>query len=215
MRRYLRKPREWTTREFHARLQELNAYLEEFPPFAGATQRLSDDDLVEVLEFAVPASWQKDMIYQGFNASKKTATDVVEFCERLEFTETLSESVKGKNSQGDSKSTKKNNSQGNGKTSEGANSKTKDSCKRKRDEKYCPLHDTNGHDISECKVLLNQAKKMQESWKTALLTQKGASKRRKNSILWWRAQSNMPCRSLRMVRSAKSRQQLKNWMFSM
>ena len=161
MRRYLRKPAGMTTREFNARLQELNAYLDEFPPFGGNAQRLADDDLSEVLEFAIPNSWQRTMVLQGFNASERSTTDIVEFCERLEFTETLSGDINpGKIFQADSKSSKKH-GKSQGKTSDEATIN-----KKRKTHKYCPLHDTNGHDISECKVLLNQAKKMRDSWQS-------------------------------------------------
>ena len=96
MRRYLRKPNTMKTREFNTRLQEMNAYLSEFPPF-NDDQSLADDDLSEVLEFAVPPSWQRTMVLQGFNASERSATEIVNFCERLEFTESLSGETKGKN----------------------------------------------------------------------------------------------------------------------
>ena len=69
-----------------------------FPPF-GQDQSLDDDDIMEILEFDIPAFWQKDMIYQGFNPSEHTATEFVEFCKRLEFTEAMTKQVKGKSSQ--------------------------------------------------------------------------------------------------------------------
>ena len=44
------------------------------------------------------------MVLQGFNASEKTSTEIVEFCERLEFTEGLSNDAKnGKTFQTDPK----------------------------------------------------------------------------------------------------------------
>ena len=152
MRRYMRKPAKTSTREFSARLQELNAYLKEFPPFGGDDQMLAEDDLAEILEFGIPNSWQKAMVLQGFNTIERSVTDIVEFCERLEFTEQLSNDLNGKNSRTDSSSGKKNRKSGE-KTSKEASNKGKH-----QQDRYCPLHNTNGHDISECKVFLNQAK---------------------------------------------------------
>ena len=182
MRRYLRKPREMRTREFNTRLQELNLYLSKFPPFGGDAQKLDKDDLVEILEFAVPARWQKDMLYQGFNASEHTATKVVKFCECLEFTEMLSDSVKGKNSQSNLKVAKSKNCKSGEKSSEEASKSTHSGTKRGRDKQYCPLHDTDSHDISECKVMLNQAKKSKNCGKIGPQTPKRTTKRKKNSI---------------------------------
>ena len=109
----------------------------------------------------VPPSWQCTIVLQGFNASERSATEIVNFCERLEFTESLSGETKGKNFRTDSKSRRKPRRTGDGKPSEEANNN-----KKRNAQKYCPLHDTNGHDISECKVLLNQAKKMRDSWQS-------------------------------------------------
>lgn len=171
MRRYLRKPVNVSTRAFNARLVEMNAYLPEFPPF-GPQQQLADDDLSEILEFAVPNSWNRTMVLQGFNASEKTTTEIVEFCERLEFTESLpggrannnNGNNNGKNFHTDSKSGSKHR-QGDGKSSSREASNNNKNKRKSDTQKYCPLHDTHGHDISECKVLLNQASKMREAWK--------------------------------------------------
>ena len=57
MRRILRKPRNMTTREFMTRLVEINEYLNEFPPALG-NQKLPEDELMDIAEFAVPATWQ-------------------------------------------------------------------------------------------------------------------------------------------------------------
>ena len=176
MRRYMRKPAKMSTREFVARLQELNAYLKEFPPFGGDEQMLADNDLAEILKFGIPNSWQRAMVLQGFNAIERSVTDTVEFCERLEFTEQLSNDLNGKNSQTDSSSGKKNRKSG-GKTSKEASNKGKHGRDR-----YCPLHDTNGHDIWECKVLLNQAKKMRESWTTQSSSERAAKKKKDKEV---------------------------------
>ena len=73
MRRYLRKPRDMRTREFNARLQELNLYLGKFPPFGGDAQKLDKDDLVEVLVF-LKVMLQKafrDLDFLPFDLGKK------------------------------------------------------------------------------------------------------------------------------------------------
>ena len=173
MRRYLRKPRDTTIRKFNSRLQELNAYLEQFPLF-GNNQKLDDDDLLEVLEFSIPNKWQSQMVLQGFNPSERTITELVEFCERLEFIEQMTpngssngqngnDHNKGKNFRADPKGSNKNDHKRGAKTSDEA-SKSDRANKRPRTGKYCPLHDTNTHDMSECKTMLNQAKKMRDSY---------------------------------------------------
>ena len=176
MRRYMRKKEVMKTREFNTRLQEINAYLSEFPPFGGDVQRLADDDLAEVLEFAVPASWQKAMVLQGFNAFERSTTEIVEFCERIEFTERLHNDAKGKSSRTDSKSSFTH-GKGQGKSSDGANKNNK-----RNGRGYCPLHDTTSHDISECKVILNQAKKMRDSWQSRSSDERRSFKKRDKEV---------------------------------
>jgi hypothetical protein len=86
MRRYMRKPRDMRMRVFRSRVVELNNYLDRFP--AGfEDQKLDDEEVLDILEFATPNGWQREMVRQGFDASQATDQDLVEFCERLEFYE--------------------------------------------------------------------------------------------------------------------------------
>ena len=45
-------------------------YLEDLPPF-GANQVLPEDDLLELVEFALPCEWQKHLIVQIYKDSVK------------------------------------------------------------------------------------------------------------------------------------------------
>ena len=76
----------------------------------------------------------------------------------------MTDTVSGKSSQADPKGSNKTNRKSDAKSSEKANLKPTNSGKRKQGTKYCPLHDTDGHDISECKVMISQAKKMRSAW---------------------------------------------------
>jgi hypothetical protein len=58
MRRYMRMPREMTTRSFAAQVAELNAYLEQFPPFED-NQELDNTKIMDILENGVPNTWSK------------------------------------------------------------------------------------------------------------------------------------------------------------
>jgi hypothetical protein len=42
---------------------------------------------LDLLEFAVPNAWQKNMVLQGFDPVIHTPSEFVAFCERHEFTE--------------------------------------------------------------------------------------------------------------------------------
>ena len=86
MRRFMRKPYEMRMRVYSARVTEINAYLNYFPPFL-ANQQLPNDEILELLEFAIPTSWQREMTRQGYDPAAHSVQDLVQFCERLESTE--------------------------------------------------------------------------------------------------------------------------------
>ena len=148
MRRFLCKPRTDSIRDFMTRLTELNEYLEEFPDF-NPNQKLPDDEIMDIAEFTV----------------SHNVLEFVEFCERLEFYEGSKEEnpqTDSKNGNNGEKSRAKSSARGNNNNNN--NNKNK---KRKIDDDFCALHQTHGHSTGECKVLLDQAKKMRASWDTA------------------------------------------------
>ena len=92
MRHIIRKPKDMKIRMHCARFAELNKYLESFPPYAGAGQCLPRDEVLEHLEFAIPNSWQKQMVMQGFVTLEPNIEEFVEFCECMEFGEEVYDS---------------------------------------------------------------------------------------------------------------------------
>ena len=90
MRLYMRKPREMKMREYRNRVVELKNYLARFPSNFSDDQKIEDEELVDILEFGTPNKWQYEMVCMGFDSATTTSQELVEFCERLEFTEELS-----------------------------------------------------------------------------------------------------------------------------
>ena len=86
MRRKMCKPQNWTIRQYTNRMTELNEYLSSFPPF-GADQALPEEEILDLLEFGIPRAWQNQFIIQGFDPQANSVNDFVQFCERLESTE--------------------------------------------------------------------------------------------------------------------------------
>jgi hypothetical protein len=80
MRRYLRKPRDKTAREFAACISELNQYLKQFPPFEN-NQELDEVEIINILKFGIPHTWQNNMVLQGFDPIESTLVELVDFCE--------------------------------------------------------------------------------------------------------------------------------------
>jgi len=162
MRRFLRKPREWKIRAFVNRLAEVNELLTLLPPF-GNDQKLADDEIMDILEFAVPATWQKLMILHGFDPWTATRNDFIAFCERIESTELEPEGTKSKTDQNGGNETKSS-----AKSSERGKTTIKhDGSKKGSHEKYCSYHKAYGHDMNECKVMLDQANKMRGAWEAS------------------------------------------------
>eukprot|EP00957_Ditylum_brightwellii_P112212 8555171-Ditylum_brightwellii.AAC.1 len=68
MRRNIHFSKEYTVKAWAARVKELNGYLKDFPDLNGtATQPLNPDELMDILEFGVPASWRREFTVQGFD----------------------------------------------------------------------------------------------------------------------------------------------------
>ena len=140
---------------------------------------LDDQEIVDILEFSIPPGWKKTMRVQGFRAVNHTASELVHFCERLEGIEGKppANSKKGKPSQ--NSQTKESSTGAKSRAKSGASgNKPSD---KKRASKYCPLHDTNGHDMSECKVMLAQAKKMRANFETNKSNPNYGNKRRSDN----------------------------------
>ena len=156
MRRFLRKPREMKIREFMNRVVEINEYLPMFPPYE-EDSKLSNEEIMDIAEYATPAQWQKTMVMHGFDPITHTPTEFVEFCERLEYAEPeYTKQEKEVKTRTDSKNS-------NGRTS---GAKTFEKGKRTRDELYCEYHGVYGHDTGNCKVMIAQAKKMRSTWES-------------------------------------------------
>jgi hypothetical protein len=148
MRRYMRKPREMTTRAFAARVAELNTYLEEFPPFE-ANQELDDPEIMDILENGVPGTWSKNMVLQGFDPVESTITEFVAFCERHEYTEGTLDNSKPNHTEAKPKTTSKNgHNDAKSRAKPSAEAHNKNKKRSASTDKWCDLHQTSGHNTS-------------------------------------------------------------------
>ena len=70
-------------RSFISRLQELNTYLEEFPPDTEGqeTAPLSADEIIDIIYHSMPNTWKNKMIEQGFNYAYSTIKEMADFYE--------------------------------------------------------------------------------------------------------------------------------------
>jgi len=98
--------------------------------------------MIDILLYATPKSWQREMERQGFNPMAHSPREVVTFMEQIEASELFEN-----NSKPPAKSPKtgKSNSPNNGKSS---------------GQKNCLIHGQWGHSSDECKVLQAKAKEV-------------------------------------------------------
>jgi len=151
VKRYLRcearKPIDMGVKQYITHIYRINTEeIARCPPAFNSTQCLTPDEIIDILLFGTPKSWQRKMDRQGFDPLAKTVTEVVEFMEYIKMSEDFD---------GDRKAaavTKKGNNKtkSNNKGNLGADG-----------SKYCMVHGNNNtHDTSECKTLMAQAKKL-------------------------------------------------------
>ncbi len=165
LRRKCRKPVDMKVKEFFIHLFRINSEeLPFMPPAFSANQALSEDELIDILLYAFPSSWQTEMQRQGFDpyAMGSTPTQVVNFCERFEAAEEL-ENKGNKVSSKNGKKTSGNKSQ---KTSSNNNGSY-----------YCMHHGQNNtHNTDQCMVLKKMLSSMNE----------GSSKGKSKNKTWSR-----------------------------
>ena len=155
LRRFVRKPITMTSREYVERIREINNFLPRFPPIVRAQNNvpvtaLPDDELVDLLEFGVPSSWQKQMLLQNFDPLDSTLEDFTTFCERLEnVAEETPSKPASKSSKSENPPSKKR------KGSKGNPIQTPD--------KWCLLHGHCSHTTDGCNVLKAQAERMKQN----------------------------------------------------
>ena len=134
-----------------ARVCEINNLLARFPG-ADENSKLPEDELLDILEFGMPNSWQRAMTLQDFDPVEHTVSEFVSFCERLEATDTedvIPKKKEDKNSSNSFSKKRKPNTQNGG---FGLN---------------CILHGDNcGHTTHYCRNLRAQAEKMKQKYKS-------------------------------------------------
>ena len=136
LRRECRKPPDMKVRTYYQHLLRINNdELPTLPPFSPA-QNMSEDELVDILIYATPKSWMREMDRQGFDPVANSLTSVVNFMERIE----QAEESEGMRVDGPTKGNQ-------------GNSKSKKKPRSNEGSKYCLYHGNGGHTSNECDVL--------------------------------------------------------------
>ena len=171
-RRYARKLRDMSIRNFVNRMVELNGFLKRFRTTVEMTEdqkRLADDDLMDALEHAIPNKWVQNMIIQDFDPLDKNTQEFIEFCERLEYIETQETEERGQKGRSSTSVT-------DGKPY--ARIPRKSSKKARFTEEWCDLHQTTNHSTSECKIVQARIKELRKEYERSGGSSKYAKKKR-------------------------------------
>ena len=151
LRRHCRKPKDMRVREYVQLVHNMNN--EEFPclpPFA-ANQQLQDDEILDVVLFGTPKSWEREMDKQGFDPFSTDLNQVVAKLEDIEMAEGFDANAVKVTPKKDKKKAKP----GNKKSGSGNNNNQNDNGK-----KHCMFHGWGSHTTEECEHLKKQVKKL-------------------------------------------------------
>jgi hypothetical protein len=147
LRREARKPADMNVKTYYMHVNRINSEeIPECPPNFNQSQCLADDEIVDILLYGTPKSWQRDMDKQGFDPLLKTPQEVVDFMERIEMSEDF-----------DQKATKVTSTKSNNKKKANSNAnKAADN----NGSYYCMLHGSNNtHATDDCNALQADVKK--------------------------------------------------------
>ena len=146
LRRECRKPAGMKVRTYYQHLLRINMdEIPRLPPFA-VDQELGMDEMLDILLFGTPKSWQREMDRQGYDPMDNPITLTLDFMERQEANEEF-----------DADKATKTSSKKEGKSKDGK-SNAKPNGKQKY---YCMLHgNNNSHDTKDCHQLQKEAKRL-------------------------------------------------------
>ena len=150
-----------TARQYTARVMDIVSKFHRYPGYKPAHE-VPEDEVADMVVTGCPHSWEKAMILQGFDVVSQPIDKVVEFLERLETTEAMYEATHSRGQPKSNRTQRGSAKQGGAKQPNSSDRNAPQNKKRTR--AYCPLHDTSSHDMGDCKVLKEQAKKMRASW---------------------------------------------------
>ena len=141
LRRDMRKPPDMKVRTYYQHLVRINREeLAALPPLFNNTQSLLDSEMVDIILYGTPRSWQNEMDRMGFDPFDKTLGQLIGFMENIEAAEARqAKTDSGKKTDKSAKKPKK--------ESSGTVAKPK---------YFCTHHGENWtHDTKDCRVIQN------------------------------------------------------------
>ena len=151
LRRHCRKPKGMRVREYMQLVNNMNR--EEFPllPPFDPNQYLHDGEILDIILFGTPKSWEREMDKQGFDPFAHQLNDVVDKLEDIETAEGFDAEATKVTAKKDKKKPAK---------AKGSNNKSSNNTSDNGNKKHCLFHGWGGHTTDECERLKNQVKKL-------------------------------------------------------
>ena len=121
------------------------------PPLHDAAQSLTEDEVIDILIYATPSSWQCEMEHQGFDPYVHDIVNAIDFAEQIEAAESKDQNSSPSKAHNNKSSFKKKSGYKSGRSPE----KTGNS-----EGFHCLHHGPNRtHDTNDCIFLQNQSKR--------------------------------------------------------
>jgi hypothetical protein len=156
----------------------------EFPPAFDKQQMIIELEMKDLLEFSIPIAWRVKMAEHAFQQFDHNIADIVEFCERVEFTETAQRSTVNGDSDTNMTTSQSHNGRNakrgrNGRDNNGALTQAVSNyCtnKHKKGQKVMSYKDSDGsdgcrlhiwatdHTTAECRIIQKQVDNMRAQW---------------------------------------------------
>jgi hypothetical protein len=149
MRRFCRKPADMTTKVFLNHLLRINdEELPCIPPKFNQSQKLSQDDIIDIILHGIPKRWAREFERSGFDPMESDLKKLMEQCERMESLDAMDgEQTEKKTEKSSNRDTKK------------SHKKHKSSHESRSGSRDCVIHGKKcGHSTDECKVVLGLVK---------------------------------------------------------
>ena len=147
MRRFCRKPADMTTKVFLNHLLRINdEELPCIPPKFNQSQKLSQDDIIDIILHGIPKRWAREFERSGFDPMESDLKKLMEQCERME-------SLDAMDGEQTEKKTEKSSNRDSARHSKKSHKKHKSSHESRSGN--CVIHGKKcGHSTDECKVVL-------------------------------------------------------------
>jgi hypothetical protein len=147
MRRFCRKPADMTTKVFLNHLLRINdEELPCIPPKFNQSQKLSQDDIIDIILHGIPKRWAREFERSGFDPMESDLKKLMEQCERME-------SLDAMDGEQTEKKTEKSSNRDSARHSKKSPKKHKSSHESRSGN--CVIHGKNcGHSTDECKLVL-------------------------------------------------------------